>query len=194
MVFFFFLIFPQIFIYRLFWKSPDTPRRIKMDDIKRAFPMHSESSIRKRLKLCADFKRTGWPIYVVEIIHQCVGAFVRGCILEQVRFRKLWRLRILLETNGKCKGQTFADYHWAVWAFTGRYFFTFVLIRRNFLVFLLNLFWFEKKKTRAKPEEPFFPFVFVAKILLYISSEYVGEWMWLSLKGEWILLAWVSDA
>lgn len=30
-----------------------------MDDIKRAFPMHSESSIRKRLKLCADFKRTG---------------------------------------------------------------------------------------------------------------------------------------
>ncbi|CAH3126773.1 unnamed protein product [Porites lobata] len=51
--------FLQIFIYRLFWKSPDTPRRIKMDDIKRAFPMHSESSIRKRLKLCADFKRTG---------------------------------------------------------------------------------------------------------------------------------------
>ncbi|KAL9951127.1 hypothetical protein ACROYT_G043733 [Oculina patagonica] len=49
----------KIFIYRLFWKSPDTPRRIKMDDIKRAFPMHSESSIRKRLKLCADFKRTG---------------------------------------------------------------------------------------------------------------------------------------
>ena len=42
-----------------------------MDDIKRAFPMHSESSIRKRLKLCADFKRTGWSIYVVEIIHQC---------------------------------------------------------------------------------------------------------------------------
>ena len=52
----------QIFIYRLFWKSPDTPRRIKMDDIKRAFPMHSESSIRKRLKLCADFKRTGWRV------------------------------------------------------------------------------------------------------------------------------------
>ena len=103
-------IFSQIFIYRLFWKSPDTPRRIKMDDIKRAFPMHSESSIRKRLKLCADFKRTGWSIYVVEIIHQCVDAFVRGCIIEHVQFRKLWRLRILLETN-KCKGQTFADYH-----------------------------------------------------------------------------------
>ncbi|KAJ1525331.1 hypothetical protein ONE63_010152 [Megalurothrips usitatus] len=51
--------FLQVFIYRLFWKSRDMPRRIKMDDIKRAFPSHSESSIRKRLKLCADFKRTG---------------------------------------------------------------------------------------------------------------------------------------
>ncbi|XP_074028237.1 TATA-box binding protein associated factor 1 isoform X1 [Leptinotarsa decemlineata] len=51
--------FLQVFIYRLFWRSKDNPRRIKMDDIKRAFPSHSESSIRKRLKLCADFKRTG---------------------------------------------------------------------------------------------------------------------------------------
>ncbi|XP_053594523.1 transcription initiation factor TFIID subunit 1 [Microplitis demolitor] len=51
--------FLQVFIYRLFWNSLDTPRRIKMDDIKKAFPSHSESSIRKRLKLCADFKRTG---------------------------------------------------------------------------------------------------------------------------------------
>ncbi|XP_030020533.1 transcription initiation factor TFIID subunit 1 isoform X3 [Manduca sexta] len=51
--------FLQVFIYRLFWKSHDKPRRIKMDVIKRAFPSHSESSIRKRLKLCADFKRTG---------------------------------------------------------------------------------------------------------------------------------------
>ena len=81
-----------------------------MDDIKRAFPMHSESSIRKRLKLCADFKRTGWSIYVVEIIHRVDAAFVRGCIIEHVQFRKLWRLRILLKTN-KCKGQTFAGYH-----------------------------------------------------------------------------------
>lgn len=54
-MFFFF----QVFIYRLFWKSKDNPRRIKMDEIKRAFPAHSESSIRKRLKPCADFKRTG---------------------------------------------------------------------------------------------------------------------------------------
>ncbi|XP_077519036.1 TATA-box binding protein associated factor 1 isoform X1 [Amblyomma americanum] len=51
--------FLQVFIYRLFWKSTDSPRRIKMEDIKKAFPSHSESSIRKRLKLCADFKRTG---------------------------------------------------------------------------------------------------------------------------------------
>ncbi|XP_055893415.1 transcription initiation factor TFIID subunit 1-like isoform X2 [Biomphalaria glabrata] len=51
--------FLQVFIYRLFWKSKDEPRRIKMEDIKKAFSSHSESSIRKRLKLCADFKRTG---------------------------------------------------------------------------------------------------------------------------------------
>ncbi|KAI9580485.1 transcription initiation factor TFIID subunit 1 isoform X1 [Glossina fuscipes] len=51
--------FLQVFIYRLFWKSRDEPRRIRMDDIKHAFPAHSESSIRKRLKQCADFKRTG---------------------------------------------------------------------------------------------------------------------------------------
>ncbi|XP_065085735.1 transcription initiation factor TFIID subunit 1-like isoform X2 [Ochlerotatus camptorhynchus] len=51
--------FLQVFIYRLFWKSRDNPRKIRMDDIKKAFPAHSESSIRKRLKQCADFKRTG---------------------------------------------------------------------------------------------------------------------------------------
>lgn len=51
--------FLQVFIFRLFWKSTDTPKRIKMEDIKKAFPSHSESSIRKRLKQCADFKRTG---------------------------------------------------------------------------------------------------------------------------------------
>ncbi|KAA0200102.1 hypothetical protein HAZT_HAZT011286 [Hyalella azteca] len=61
--------FLQVFIYRLFWKSRDEPRRIKMDEIKRAFPTHSESSIRKRLKPCADFKRTGvdsnWKKFVL---------------------------------------------------------------------------------------------------------------------------------
>ena len=46
-----------------------------MDDIKRAFPMHSESSIRKRLKLCADFKRTGWLLgWLVEFVK-----YVRAC-------------------------------------------------------------------------------------------------------------------
>ena len=49
--------FLQVFIYRLFWSSKDNPRRIKMDVIKRAFPAHSESSIRKRLKPCAEFHR-----------------------------------------------------------------------------------------------------------------------------------------
>ncbi|KAK2720741.1 transcription initiation factor TFIID subunit 1-like isoform X2 [Artemia franciscana] len=51
--------FLQVFIFRLFWRSRDNPRRIRMDDIKKAFPSHSESSIRKRLKLCAEFRRTG---------------------------------------------------------------------------------------------------------------------------------------
>uniref|UniRef100_A0A914YEX7 Bromo domain-containing protein n=1 Tax=Panagrolaimus superbus TaxID=310955 RepID=A0A914YEX7_9BILA len=47
------------FIYRLFWASKDTPRRLKMDDIKAAFPHYAESSVRKRLKGCSDFKRLG---------------------------------------------------------------------------------------------------------------------------------------
>eukprot|EP00116_Pleurobrachia_bachei_P001038 sb/3461300/ len=49
----------QVFIYRLFLESTDSPKRIKMDSIKAAFPAYSESSIRKRLKNCADFNRTG---------------------------------------------------------------------------------------------------------------------------------------
>lgn len=51
--------FLQVYIYRMFWRSQLEPKRIKMDDIKKAFPLHSESSIRKRLKQCADFNRTG---------------------------------------------------------------------------------------------------------------------------------------
>ncbi|CAL4233195.1 unnamed protein product, partial [Meganyctiphanes norvegica] len=51
--------FLQVFIYRLFLKSKDSPRRIKMDEIKKAFPLHLESSIRKCLKPCAVFNRTG---------------------------------------------------------------------------------------------------------------------------------------
>ena len=33
--------FLQVFIYRLFWKSRDNPKRIEMDDNKKAFPAHS---------------------------------------------------------------------------------------------------------------------------------------------------------
>eukprot|EP00118_Oscarella_pearsei_P020522 m.222498 g.222498 ORF g.222498 m.222498 type:complete len:1194 (+) comp39977_c0_seq19:1801-5382(+) len=51
--------FLQCFIYRLFLASEDEPKRIRMEDIRKAFPHLSESSIRKRLKGCADFNRTG---------------------------------------------------------------------------------------------------------------------------------------
>lgn len=47
-----------------------------MDDIKKAFPSHSESSIRKRLKLCADFKRTGKPcidFFVLDVSNFILG-------------------------------------------------------------------------------------------------------------------------
>uniref|UniRef100_A0A183DF58 DUF3591 domain-containing protein n=1 Tax=Gongylonema pulchrum TaxID=637853 RepID=A0A183DF58_9BILA len=47
------------FIYRLFWASDHIPRRLKMEDIKEAFPHYAESSVRKRLKQCSDFKRLG---------------------------------------------------------------------------------------------------------------------------------------
>ena len=46
-----------------------------MEDIKKAFPSHSESSIRKRLKLCAEFKRTGrWNDDRAPL---CIQAFFR---------------------------------------------------------------------------------------------------------------------
>ncbi|CAF4558936.1 unnamed protein product [Rotaria sp. Silwood1] len=48
----------QIYIYRLFLQSNELPRRIRIDDIKRVFPRLAESSIRKRLKTSADFRRT----------------------------------------------------------------------------------------------------------------------------------------
>ncbi|KHN84351.1 Transcription initiation factor TFIID subunit 1 [Toxocara canis] len=47
------------YIYRLFWASDQIPRRLKMEDIKAAFPHYAESSVRKRLKQCSDFKRLG---------------------------------------------------------------------------------------------------------------------------------------
>ena len=51
----------QVFLYQLFCESDETPKRIKMDVVRKAFPPTdiSESVIRKVLKLCADFKREG---------------------------------------------------------------------------------------------------------------------------------------
>ncbi|KAK0407741.1 hypothetical protein QR680_003562 [Steinernema hermaphroditum] len=51
--------FLMAFIYRLFWNSECKPRRLKMEDIKNAFPHYAEGSVRKRLKKCSDFKRLG---------------------------------------------------------------------------------------------------------------------------------------
>ncbi|XP_043849865.1 transcription initiation factor TFIID subunit 1-like [Dromiciops gliroides] len=51
--------FLQVFIYRQFLNSPHRPRRIRMEDIRRAFPRLAESSIRRRLARCSDFHRTG---------------------------------------------------------------------------------------------------------------------------------------
>jgi transcription initiation factor TFIID subunit 1 len=51
--------FLQAYIFRLFWKNRDKPRRIKMEDVRKAFPQNAENSIRKRLKMSSDFKRTG---------------------------------------------------------------------------------------------------------------------------------------
>lgn len=48
----------QIYIYRLFLQSHEHPRRIRIEDIKRVFPRLAESSIRKRLKTSADFRRS----------------------------------------------------------------------------------------------------------------------------------------
>ncbi|KAG8190490.1 hypothetical protein JTE90_006664 [Oedothorax gibbosus] len=52
--------FLMVYIYRLFWKSVDRPRKIRMETIKKAFPLLKEFTIRKRLNLCADFQRTGY--------------------------------------------------------------------------------------------------------------------------------------
>ncbi|RMZ95006.1 transcription initiation factor TFIID subunit 1 isoform X1 [Brachionus plicatilis] len=51
--------FLQAYLVRLFNESQDVPKRIKMEDVKKAFPTLPENSIRKRLKICADFRRTG---------------------------------------------------------------------------------------------------------------------------------------
>ena len=52
----------QFYLYRLFQESEDKPKKLKMEAVRRAFPVSvmSESGIRKVLKQFADFKREGW--------------------------------------------------------------------------------------------------------------------------------------
>lgn len=49
----------QVYVYRLFRIASEDGYRVKMDDIKKAFPNTSENTLRKRLKHCADFRRFG---------------------------------------------------------------------------------------------------------------------------------------
>jgi transcription initiation factor TFIID subunit 1 len=50
----------NLFIYRQFSKTTNVDEmRIKIDDIRETFPTMSETSVRKRLKECADFQRGG---------------------------------------------------------------------------------------------------------------------------------------
>ncbi|KYQ88850.1 putative protein serine/threonine kinase [Tieghemostelium lacteum] len=49
----------QSYIYRVFLKKSNVQKRVKISDICSAFPNQSETSIRKRLKDCADFQRGG---------------------------------------------------------------------------------------------------------------------------------------
>lgn len=53
----------QAFIYRLFWESDETPRRLKSEVIRQWFPHYAESSIRKRLKTCSHFVRLAPGVY-----------------------------------------------------------------------------------------------------------------------------------
>nr|XP_028570735.1 transcription initiation factor TFIID subunit 1 isoform X2 [Podarcis muralis] len=49
--------FLQAFIYRLFSKR-DEPQRIRMEDIRNAFPLVSDTRVRRQLKPCAVYERT----------------------------------------------------------------------------------------------------------------------------------------
>ena len=70
----------QIYIYRLFLKSKYRPRRLDFQELKAMFPTYPESSIRKRLKSCANFKReddnSNWWI-IREDVHQIGRASCR---------------------------------------------------------------------------------------------------------------------
>ena len=61
-----------------------------MEEIKKAFPSHSESSIRKRLKLCADFKRTGKCKFLTGVFNSGeLIDMVHAVIREAVQFHVL---------------------------------------------------------------------------------------------------------
>ncbi|PAA82498.1 hypothetical protein BOX15_Mlig009081g3 [Macrostomum lignano] len=54
--------FLQVNIYRLFLRSLDEPRRVRVDEVRRLFPpdgVLTELTVRKRLKACADLRRSG---------------------------------------------------------------------------------------------------------------------------------------
>ena len=53
------LTHPQLTLYRLFADSRESPKQLRMDQVKAAFPHLSENVIRKRLKLFANFERFG---------------------------------------------------------------------------------------------------------------------------------------
>lgn len=46
-----------------------------MDDIKKVFFNYLESSIRKRLKLCVDFKRIGKLNKKISLIYFCICSY-----------------------------------------------------------------------------------------------------------------------
>lgn len=50
--------FLQAYLWRMFQESTDVPKRLRLEDVKRAFPTLTESSIRKRLKLISDLRKS----------------------------------------------------------------------------------------------------------------------------------------
>lgn len=88
--------FLQAHIHRLFWKSTDLPRRIKTEDVKKLFGTLGESTIRKRLKICAEFQRSGqdsqWWILRNEYRYgRSMSAFPSSCMRTRVFKRNLER-------------------------------------------------------------------------------------------------------
>jgi len=85
-------IFVKVYVYRMFAKSQDNPKKIRMEEIRKAFPNHSESSIRKRLKLCADFHRTGkWHLcHNIALQNWCLINVMHWNI--EVLFWRAWTL------------------------------------------------------------------------------------------------------